>query len=295
MTPVVKRTAPAAKIYAIVNVVWLLVLTFAFYSYWIDWPVVGRTPGKPAEGLNLNSANLARKLSLHDPIGGIVPAYVAWAGALGGVVISLIGCAKWSRDWDPKWNVWHALRPIMGAVSGSVGFIIVVLVLRMAGGTESTLDRLPTNPVSQATFFMIAFLVGFRDRLFLDLISKVTKTLFTTGEEDPERPTYTVEPEELIFPDTSVGSSSQRLVRVELTNPKATSDLPDGWFEVEPSVAGAAVAFTSTTEDSQGLAAQYRDIVVQFTPPTDGSHTANLRVIIGDVERRVVLVGAGIR
>src|SRR3954462_8607766 len=109
------RSAKEAKVFAALDIGWLVILLALLILYWRDWWLLSE---------------------LTDPLGGLMPLIVPWAGALGGVTVSLMGTARHSRDWDGQWNLWHALRPFLGAVAGTVAFLIVVIVLRLAGGME---------------------------------------------------------------------------------------------------------------------------------------------------------------
>src|SRR5438105_3482960 len=62
-----------------------------------------------------------------DPAGGI-PLSVAWWGAVGGVTISLTGIFRHPRSWDDGYNKWHVARPVLGAIVGSVGYLIFIVV-----------------------------------------------------------------------------------------------------------------------------------------------------------------------
>lgn len=126
------------------------------------------------------------KLEARDPLGGLVPMVIPWAGALGGATISMVGLAKhWARgDWDSRWFPWHILRPLLGAISGTIAFVILIVVLRTAGGLDPDSTSLPDDLLSRGLFLVLAFVVGFRDRMFLNLVSRVVDVLLATEKEE---------------------------------------------------------------------------------------------------------------
>lgn len=128
-----------------------------------------------------NSPTLRRLV--HDPAGPL-PLGVPWWGALGGVTIGLTGVFRHARDWQPGFERWHVARPFLGAIVGSVGCLIFVVVLR-ASGTES-----PARSNGGAVFDLVAFLVGYREEIFRELIKRATDSLFrrstNTAPDTPE-------------------------------------------------------------------------------------------------------------
>ena len=104
-----------------------------------------------------------------DPAGP-VPLGVIWWGALGGVTISLSGVFKHPRDWNADYNNWHIARPALGAVIGTVGFLIFFVVLRSTGANV---------PRTSATFYVVAFIVGYREDIFRTLLKRAADLLFS--------------------------------------------------------------------------------------------------------------------
>jgi hypothetical protein len=91
-------------------------------------------------------------------------------------MISLTGVFKHPRDWNNDRNMWHIARPALGAVTGTVGFLIFFVVLRSTGASV---------PKSSATFFVVAFLVGYREDIFRTLLKRATDLMFShTGSEE---------------------------------------------------------------------------------------------------------------
>jgi len=107
---------------------------------------------------------------------GPAPLAVPWWGALGGVTISLTGIFRNARRWDSSYNGWHIARPALGAVVGTVGYLVFIVVVRATGSTVGT-----SAVDSRAAFDLIAFLVGYREDIFRELLKRATDVLFATG------------------------------------------------------------------------------------------------------------------
>lgn len=267
MTSAVATNVPSPpKVFAALDVAWVIVLVSLIFLRWKDVFGLG---------------------ALGDPAGGVLPLIVPWAGALGGVAISLVGTAKHSRDWDNAWNVWHAIRPFSGAVAGTVSFFIVVVVLRTAGGLTEAATELPLTVTSIGLFFVIAFVTGFRDSVFLNLIADVAKVVFSSGSTPAEPISYSVDASEISFGQVPAGDTSRRTVRVTLTGGESVI-LQQGWCSVSDAAFGCAELPINV------LGAPYRDIEVSFRPPAKGPVQATLKIDIADQQKEVVLTGEGV-
>jgi hypothetical protein len=107
-------------------------------------------------------------------IGGILPIGVPWFGALGATLISLQGVFDHNTHWDPSYGHWHIARPLVGAVVGTVAYFVYLLLIKVTGedaptSTEPVIDLIP--------FYVVAFLVGYREETFRNLIKAVTDLL----------------------------------------------------------------------------------------------------------------------
>lgn len=274
----ITRTAQAAKVFTFVNCGWLLLLALLYFGYWNEYVVFSQLAG----------LNVIHRLQGHDPIGGIVPAFVPWAGALGGVTISLIGCVRYSRSWDAKMNLWHALRPVLGAIAASIGFVILVLVLKAAAGTQFVTDVIPTNPSSQGLFFIIGFLLGFREGLFLELVQKIANTILTTGTPGAKTQVE-LDRDAIEFGEVTIGTAPTSTIEVTLIEPKTAAALNfDGVrvFGGQPFLAKVLPASPFTP--------LIRTIEVTYTPVIVGAATDRLEIVVGGVMSRVELTGTGV-
>jgi hypothetical protein len=120
---------------------------------------------------------------LTNPYPGVLPNIVPWAGALGGVCISMVGIATHQRDgdWESEFGYWHLTRSVLGAVFGSVAVLIVSLLLHNV--KEATATGKPFTTSGQVVLAVIAFVVGFRERAFRTLIKRVVDLILSPGDD----------------------------------------------------------------------------------------------------------------
>jgi len=124
---------------------------------------------------------------LHDYLPeqiGPIPISIPWFGALGAVLISIAGISAHnvvggtaSTRWDPSYNFWHIARPLVGAAVGTVGYLMLAAVLdatRVAGTT-------PSSPGVRPVSNLIAFLFGYREESFRELIKRAVDLLLQPG------------------------------------------------------------------------------------------------------------------
>ena len=105
---------------------------------------------------------------------GQLPMGVVWFGATGAVMASLFGIFTHNREWKPSYTYWHYCRPLFGAVAGSIGALIYLVLLKL-GNTSSI-------KVDDTTFYVAAFAFGFADASFIQLIQNVTAMLIRPGK-----------------------------------------------------------------------------------------------------------------
>jgi IPT/TIG domain len=106
---------------------------------------------------------------------GSIPVGVPWFGAVGAVMISLGGVFFYrGKAWDGSWVLWHFARPFVGATLG-----IISVMIMQAGilATNQSLDTSTHEPKNQL-YYLIAFLVGYREITFQDLIRRLLDVLF---------------------------------------------------------------------------------------------------------------------
>jgi hypothetical protein len=162
-----------------------------------------------------------------DPVGGLIPIGVPLAGALGGILISLYGVFVHNARWKKEFNYWHAARPFMGAILGSVGFLMFLVMMNATGvnpplstggdsGDDLTVTAeadAPGTPattvptVAQATdepekgrsqdlvlYYVLAFVIGYREETFRELIKRVLDIIFRPGGGVASRAVLTANP-----------------------------------------------------------------------------------------------------
>lgn len=152
---------------------------------WPPWPFLLINVGWLA-ALIVTAFGLASKwgwlTSIHDPFGGVVPFAVPWAGALGGVAISLVGIADHQLDWEPaRYAYWHLVRPLLGLLFGTVAVLVIILLLDTVKVTQQQ-GHYATS--GTAVLAVISFVVGYREATFRALVTRVVDVVLgpaTTG------------------------------------------------------------------------------------------------------------------
>jgi hypothetical protein len=123
---------------------------------------------------------------------GVIPSGVLWFGALGGVLISLTGVHDHRYDWDPRYWTWHLLRPAFGAAVATIAVLIVMAGILAVGvqpspatepGSLSGGQEGPAGDTKQLFYFLVAFLVGYREEHFRELIKRLGDVLFTSAPQ----------------------------------------------------------------------------------------------------------------
>jgi hypothetical protein len=104
---------------------------------------------------------------------GQLPVGIVWFAATGAVIASLYGIFVHNKAWDPSYNYWHYCRPIFGAVTGSVGALIYLVLLNLGSKSAVKVDSL--------TFYVVAFVFGFADKSFMQMLQNVTSVIIKPG------------------------------------------------------------------------------------------------------------------
>jgi len=113
---------------------------------------------------------------------GPIPLGIVWWGALGGVTVSLVGIGSHWKEWKASYTWWHILRPIVGAIVGSVSYLIFITVIRSTG-TSPQLKGVDSRTV----FFLVAFITGYKESTFRSLISRATQVLLGPGDDTSQK------------------------------------------------------------------------------------------------------------
>jgi len=116
---------------------------------------------------------------------GPLPVGVPWFGALGAVVISLSGAFDHRTDWDPTWALWHFTRPLIGVSLAIIAWLTFQAGILAVGSVPSAPAPNPSNPGHDVTaptnllYYLIAFVVGYREQVFRELIKRVSDVILT--------------------------------------------------------------------------------------------------------------------
>jgi len=138
---------------------------------------------------------------VHDPFVNRLPIAVPWFGALGAVMISLQGVFNFNGQWDPKYNYWHLARPLFGAVVGIVSYFLIVLVVNSTGQKDAD----GSADVGNVFYYVVAFLVGYREETFRELLQRVADIVLRPGEPPAPAPSVTVKVNGAIRPTIDCG------------------------------------------------------------------------------------------
>jgi hypothetical protein len=184
----------------------------------------------------------------------VIPTAVPWYGALGGVLISLVGVHEHRYDWDPRYWTWYVARPAVGA------FVAIIAVLIFQSGVLA----IGVNPDSASSstvpkdlfYYVIAFATGYREDAFRTLLRKVVDMLFTSKDAGT-LPTITGVDPELGPPGTTVkikgsafkGVQVVRIGSIDLdfqfaSDAEVTATIPD---DLEPGKVDVSVSTSDTT------------------------------------------------
>jgi hypothetical protein len=135
-------------------------------------------------------------VSSHNAVTSLMPISVPWFGAVGATVISLYGVFFHGDDWHPRWAYWHYGRPFVGAIFAVVAAMIFLGVLRAAVDKSANL----TSSSEVYVLDTLAFLVGYRERTFRELLKRFADLILAPGgvaagsSSRPPRPHLTVSP-----------------------------------------------------------------------------------------------------
>jgi hypothetical protein len=202
----------------VVQIAWLLALAAGAAVYFLGkWP---------PELVNLGS----------------IPIGVVFFGAVGAVIISLTGIVEHADDWDPRFELWHLSRPLVGASLAVVGVLIVEAGV-LAAGTN------PATPVSGGApknllYYLVAFLVGYREETFRDLVRRLVDLIFTPAPAPPKPALTSLNPDNAPHAGGAavkiIGSGFQGATAVSFGSAPAT-------FKVDSDTQISAVVPAATT------------------------------------------------
>ncbi|MHB8394346.1 MAG: hypothetical protein ACYDC5_07570 [Candidatus Dormibacteria bacterium] len=104
---------------------------------------------------------------------GTLPIGMVWFGATGAVMSSLYGIFLHNQEWKTSYNYWHYCRPLFGAVTGSIGALMYLVLLHLGSASIVKVEPL--------TFYVVAFVLGFADKYFMQLLQNVAMVIIKPG------------------------------------------------------------------------------------------------------------------
>jgi hypothetical protein len=225
----------------------------------------------------------------HAPLflGDVLPIAVPWFGAVGAVLISLEGIfAYGQRDWDPKFNYWHIGRPLFGAVLGIVAFFTYVLIVISSGSVPAFLEGKEPSaaPKDYIIYYIVAFLVGYREETFRELVRRVTDLILKPGSASPDAPAVTFKEAGVViayWDFKSVTPPGSKTITIDIENTgKETLKSPS--ISLDKSTAAefttANDKLTGGTELKPG---EVKSVDIKFTPTTAGAPYSGVLTVIG--------------
>lgn len=222
-------------------------------------------------------------------LNGILPIAVPWFGALGAVTISLEGVFMWNQQWEPRFNYWHIGRPLFGAVLGTVAFFIFVVIVSAAGPGPSFLGNTAATPPSGTmkeyiTFYVVAFLVGYREETFRDLIKRATDLILKPGTTTPPAPNVAFKINGVVQTQIAFGVGGPLTEILQVENIGTTALLAPITVTLTPAANTPANVFATANDHVSGgvdlAPQQMRTVDITFTPPAGapGPFNATLSV-----------------
>ncbi len=216
-------------------------------------------------------------------LNGILPIAVPWFGALGAVTISLQSVFHRNDQWNSKFNYWHIGRPLFGAVLGIVAYFIFVVIVTATGTPPAFL----TNAKGEAhikdfvIFYVVAFLVGYREETFRDLIKRATDLILRPGGASAPSPS-------VAFKDKTSGATI-REVNLNSTNMSLTilvHNVGDVALVAPAMAIGVTAPAQAGTFQTAGDQVSGRDLApgeartveVKFVPTSQGTFSGTLTV-----------------
>ncbi len=95
---------------------------------------------------------------------------IMWGGLGGvcGIFYSLYWHVAIKRDFDRQYVMWYLVQPLLGSMIGMIIYMIITVGFLTIQGTPT-----PANPLFT---YLLAFIAGFRQRFFLELIDRIVQT-----------------------------------------------------------------------------------------------------------------------
>ncbi len=173
---------------------------------------------------------------------------------------------------------------MFGAVLGIVAFFLFVLIVTAAATPPKFLNGEATAAKDFIIYYVVAFLVGYREETFRDLIKRATDLIMQPATKPPPAPAVAIKEggvpsSQISFPSTAVGTSARKTVEVHNVGNAPL---------IAPAVAVTATApapvttFSTANDRVTGggdlAPGQFRTVDVTFTPEAPGNLAGTLTV-----------------
>jgi hypothetical protein len=113
---------------------------------------------------------------------------MGWGG-IGGVAAVFYSLFKHvgRRDFDTQFNLSYVGKPFLGVILGATVYMIVHLMIMTLGilptGLASSAETIQSQTVAPWIIYLLAWACGFKENRIFDLVDRVMKQLFSSGEE----------------------------------------------------------------------------------------------------------------
>lgn len=208
----------------------------------------------------------------------VVPLWVPFGGWLGGITISIVGVATHTHDWNrQQYGYWHLARPLLGLLTGTVAVLIVLFIIKGVSGSPIPSGEETYEPSGVAVLFVLAFVVGYREETFRELVKRVLDVILNPGEK-PAQQRVALVPALTVLSAKSGESAPGTVTLVNTTSD--TFDISQVTPRLDPGVSDLAVALAPG--NGQLGPGQSAELALTWQPQTQARSTeTSLIVTVG--------------
>lgn len=171
----------------------------------------------------------------------VVPLWVPFGGWLGGITISIVGVAMHTHDWNrQRYGYWHLARPLLGMLTGTVAVLIVLFVIKGVAGSPIPSGAETYSPSGIAVLFVLAFVVGYREETFRELVKRVLDVILGPGGDATAEQRVALVPALTVLTAKAGGSAPGTVTLVNTTSD--TFDVSQVTPQIDPAVGNLKVA-----------------------------------------------------